>query len=121
MTEKSNKMISDFRGKPTTQRYYETVEAYVLSLGPSEKLVTQQVSFAIKRKFIWFWSYEQTADGMLYVTVRLDEKLDSPNFHYVDQVSANRWNHHVKVRSADIAESDWLKDLIRAGYEFAKR
>lgn len=33
----------------------------------------------------------------------------------------NRWNHHVEVKSEAIANSGWLQDLIRQGYEFASK
>ena len=47
--------------------------------------------------------------------------MEDPHVHRVDQVSANRWNHHVVVKTMEAAQSDWLRDLIRAGYEFAAR
>ncbi|WP_256699303.1 MULTISPECIES: DUF5655 domain-containing protein [Actinomyces] len=50
----------------------------------------------------------------------LDRPVEDPHFHRVDQVSANRWNHHV-VETMKTAQSDWLRELIRAGYEFASR
>ena len=51
----------------------------------------------------------------------LDRPVEDPHFHRVDQVSANRWNHHVVVKTMGSAQSDWLRELIRAGYEFASR
>ena len=50
----------------------------------------------------------------------LDRPVEDPHFHRVDRVSANRWNHHV-VETMETAQSDWLRELIRAGYEFASR
>ena len=63
-------------------------------------------------------------DGRDSVALRmreLDRPVEDPHFHRVDQVSANRWNHHVVVKTMEAAQSDWLRDLIRAGYEFAAR
>ncbi|WP_296197110.1 DUF5655 domain-containing protein [uncultured Microbacterium sp.] len=73
-----------------------------------------------KRKFLWCWAYEKTADGTLYVMVTLDRELDDPNFHDVSQVSKNRWNHNVVVKTAETANSGWLRKLIRAGYDLAR-
>ncbi|OLO73206.1 hypothetical protein BKH20_00580 [Actinomyces oris] len=63
-------------------------------------------------------------DGRDSVTLRmreLDRPVEDPHVHRVDRVSANRWNHHVVVETMKTAQSDWLRDLIRAGYEFASR
>ena len=79
------------------------------------------MSFSVNRKFLWVWAYERTGDGTLFLNVRLDRPVEDPHFHRVDQVSANRWNHHVVVKTMEAAQSDWLRDLIRAGHEFAAR
>lgn len=121
MTSASNKMISDFTGKPTTQSFFAAIAEYAASLGPVTKDVKAQVSFSVNRKFLWLWAYEKTADGTLYLNVTLDQKIDDSRFNNVSQVSKNRWNHHVDVKSEAIANSDWLHDLIRQGYQFACR
>ncbi len=114
-----NTMTSDFTDKPTTQAYFKTISNFVESLRPSKRESKAQISYGIKRKFIWFWAYDKTPDGTLYMMVCLDKKLSDSLFHYVKQSSPNRWNHHIEVKSKSIAESKSLKDLVRAGYEFA--
>ncbi len=121
MSPGSNKMISDFAGKPTTQSYFVSIAEFAQSLGPLQRHRTSQVSFSVRRKFLWLWAYEKTGDGTLYLTVLLDRAITDPRFHYVSQVSKNRWNHHVEVKSEAIVRSDWLRNLIREGYEFAQR
>jgi len=121
MTTGSNKMISDFTGKPKTHTYYASIAAFTAALGPVDTEHKAQVSFSVKRKFLWLWAYEKTADGTLYLNVTVDRRIDDPHFHNITQVSANRWNHHVEVKSEAIADSDWLHALIRDGYEFAQR
>ena len=121
MPTTSNKMIGDFGGKPASAAMYAAIESYTLSLGSVTKHLTAQVSFSVNRKFLWVWAYEGTGDGTLFLNVRLDRPVEDPHFHRVDQVSANRWNHHVVVKTMETAQSDWLKDLIRAGHEFAAR
>lgn len=116
-----NKMTGDFTTKPKTHDYFMTISQYVESLGESTKEVKAQVSYGVRRKFIWFWAYDKTPDGTLYMTVRLDRRMDDPLFHYVNQVSTNRYNHHIEVKSKEIANSDALRRLVRAGYEFASR
>ena len=113
-------MTGDFTTKPVTRSFYEAIDAYVRSLGPCEREVRAQVSYGGRRKFLWMWAYEKTPDGTLYLTVCLDRALEDSRFHYVKQVSTNRWNHHVVVKSEGIAASGWLHRLIRAGYEFAQ-
>lgn len=121
MARGANKMISDFTGKPATQSYASMIEVFTTGLGSVEVERKAQVSFRVRRKFLWLWAYEQTADGTLYLNVTLDRRVDDPHIHTITQVSANRWNHHVEVKSHSIATSDWLHALIRAGYEFASR
>ncbi|MCA9374399.1 hypothetical protein KC725_04535 [Candidatus Peregrinibacteria bacterium] len=121
MSTASNKMIGDFSSKPKTLQFFKSIEKYINALGSCEKTIKAQVSYSVKRKFLWLWAYEKTADGTLYMTVCLDKKMNNPHFHYVAQVSTNRWNHHVVVKSKEIAESDWLKQLMRAGFEFANK
>jgi hypothetical protein len=120
MAPDSNKMIGEFAGKPLTQSFFAAIAAFTAALGPVSTETRAQASFAVKRKFLWLWAYEKTADGVLYLNVRLDRAVNDPRFHNVTQVSANRWNHHVVVRSETTANSDWLRDLIRQGYEFAR-
>ena len=119
MPTASNKMIGDFSGKPATAAMYTAIESYVMSLGSAAKHLTAQVSFSGNRKFLWIWAYEKTSDGTLFLNVRLDRPMEDPHFHRVSQISTNRWNHHVVVKTMEAAQSDWLRDLIRAGYEFA--
>ncbi len=121
MTRNSNKMISDFTGKPRTQSYYASIAAFTTALGPVDTTSKAQVSFSVKRKFLWLRCYEKTADGTLYLNVTLNRRIDDPHFHNVTQVSTNRWNHHVEVKSEEIANSNWLHALIRASYEFAQQ
>ncbi|MDR0366319.1 MAG: DUF5655 domain-containing protein [Bifidobacteriaceae bacterium] len=120
MTPDSNKMISHFAGKPETQRFFDAIAAYTTALGPVSFETRAQASFAVKRKFLWLWAYEKTADGVLYVNLRLDRHLEDSRFHNVTQVSANRWNYHVVVRSEATATGDWLRGTIRQAYEFAR-
>ena len=121
MPTASNKMIGRFSGKPERATMYTADESYAMSHGAVTKHLTAQVSFSVNRKFLWVWAYERTGDGTLFLNVRLDRPVEDPRFHRVDQVSANRWNHHVVVKTMEAEQSDWLKDLIRAGHEFAAR
>ncbi len=65
------------------------------------------------------WSYDHIADGTLYVTICLDRELHGPHFHYVRQVSTNRWNHHVVVRSVEQVQAQWFRELLELGYAFS--
>lgn len=120
MTTGSNKMIGAFDAKPLTLSFFTAIADYTQSLGTVTTDTKAQASFAVKRKFLWCWAYEKTADGTLHVMVTLDRELDDPNFHDVSQVSKNRWNHNVVVKTAETANSGWLRKLIRAGYDFTR-
>src|SRR5690554_869264 len=119
MANDSNKMISDFTDKPMTQSFLTAIAEYTASLGQVAKETKAQVSYAVNRKFLWLWAYETTSDGVLYLNVTLDPKVDDPHIHKVTHVSTNQWNH-VEAKSETIANSGWLHDLIRRGYEFAR-
>ena len=116
----TNKMTGDFAEKPATRSFFEAIDGFVRSLGPCTREVKAQVSYSVRRKFLWMWAYEKTSDGTLYVTVCLDREVEDARFHYVKQVSENRWNHHVVVKSERTAGSEWLHRLIRAGYAFSQ-
>jgi hypothetical protein len=115
------KMTADFGDKPKTRRFADTIIALVENLGPSRRESRAQLTFGGKRKFIWLWTYGHTADGTLYVTVCLDRELGGEHFQYVKQVSTNRWNHHIVVKSDDQIDSAWFRDLVKAGYAFANQ
>lgn len=121
MNARTNKMVSDFTGKPETQAHYEAIDTFVHGLGPVTKTAKAQVSYAVDRKFLWLWAYEQTADGTLYLNVTLDHPQPHPGVHKVTQVSPHRWNHHVEMKSSRTAQSTWLQELVTAGFEFAAR
>lgn len=118
MAASSNPMTCDFTSKPATQAQFEAIAEFTTSLDDVTVERKAQVSYAAKRKFLWMWTYERTADGVLYLTALLDRQLDEPRVHEVTQVSAKRWNHHVVVKSSSTATSAWLRDLIRAAHEF---
>ena len=115
----SNKMISDFSDKPKTDSFYQAINKYVMSLGGVKREFRSQVSYAVNRKFLWMWAYAKTTDGTLYFNVTLDHQEGDKNIHRVTQVSPNRWNHHVEVKSLQAAKSQWLRTLIHKGFEFS--
>lgn len=117
----SNKMTADFSAKPMTEKLAGKVVDMVEALGPSKRERKAQLSFGVKRKFIWMWTYERTPDGTLYLTVTLDKELKGAHFHYVKQATPNRWNHHVVVKSSGQIESAWFKSLLEDGYAFSSK
>ncbi len=121
MSTASNRMIGNFTSKPKTQQYFEIIEDYVTSLGECKKEIKAQANFSVNRKFLWLWAYEKTPDGTRYMIVYLDKQLNNPHFHYITQVSPNRRNHHIVVKSENTARSYWLQRLVQNGVEFAKK
>ncbi len=57
---KTNKLIGHFEDKPATQLFYEQVDDGVSHLPGVKKEVHAQASYAVKRKFLWMWAYEQS-------------------------------------------------------------
>lgn len=121
MSADADKITRDFAGKPTTQESFTAVDDFVTALGDVEREKKAQVSHRVNRKFLWMWAYGKTADGTLYLNVTLDRPVGDPRIHALTQTSAHCWNHQVEVKSREVATSDWLKDLIRQGHEFAAR
>ena len=89
--------------------------------GQRKKELRSQLSYSVNRKFLWMWAYEKTGDGTLYLNVALDHREEFPGIHRVTQVGARRWDHHVVVKSLETANSSWLQELIRKGFEFSCR
>ena len=117
----SNKMTADFNDKPATEKLANKVIDLVEALGPSHRDRKAQLSFGVKRKFIWMWTYDRTADGTLYLTVTLDKELRGTHFHYVRKAGPHRWNHHVVVKSSEQIESAWFRSLLEDGYVFSAK
>jgi hypothetical protein len=76
-------MTGDFTDKPATRSFFEALDAFARSLGPCTRDVKAQVSYAVRRKFLWMWAYEKTPDGTLYLTVCLDDEVEDARFHYL--------------------------------------
>jgi Domain of unknown function (DUF5655) len=110
-----------FDGKPEALRIFRAIEAQVSAFGPSRIEVASQIAFGVKRKFAWIWLYNVTQknpNGILHLMLAVDEKIDDPHVRNFNQVSANRWNHQIIVRTLEDAQSDWLRLLIERAYRF---
>ena len=117
----SNKMIGTFEGKPETLRFFEYIDSYIRPLDGVKTEVKSQISYKVLRKFLWMWSYEKTADGTLFLSFLLDKKIEKGFVHDVSQVSKNRWNHSVVIKSAEDAQSNELKMALLQSYDFARK
>jgi len=110
-----------FEGKPKTKEIFEAVNQQVRPLGPFEVSIGSQISFGAERKFAWFWLYNVTQknpNGILHTTLRIDERIDDPHIRAITQISKNRWNHQVVVRTLKDARSAWMQRLLGAAYRF---
>ena len=113
-----------FDTKPETYEIFKAVFRQVGSLGPFEVTVASQISFGVRRKFAWFWLYNVTRknpSGILHVSLRMDEPVEDPNIRAVTQISKNRWNHQIVVRTLNDAKSAWMRRLLEASYGFGSR
>ena len=115
----TNKMIGRFENKPQTQAIFNKVDSYIHSIGNVEIEIKSQISYKLQRKFCWMWSYEKTKDGTLFLAFLLDEKIDASFIHAVTQVSKNRWNHNVVLKSLEDAEDPNLREALSKSYHFA--
>ena len=110
-----------FAGKPESLEVLDVIAARIDELGPSEIEVKSQISFAVNRKFAWFWLYNVTKknpSGVPHLMLALDRKVEDPHVREVTQISKKRWNHQIVIRTTDDAHSDWLGDLIAAAYQY---
>jgi len=117
-------IVAYFEGKPDTYELFKVVFARLHDLGSFEVSVASQVSLGIDRKFAWFWLYNVTKknpSGVLHMMLRIDQRHDDPHVRNIEQVSRNRWNHQIVVRTPDDAKSRWLGDLLEAAYGFGGR
>lgn len=115
-----NKMKGVFTDKPTTQRYFVAIDTLVTSFGGAEKEIKSQCTYKLKRKFLWLWVYDKTADGTLFMNILLDKKMDAPFLHDINQVSKNRFNHNIVIKSMDTIQSQAFQELLQESYEFAQ-
>lgn len=110
-----------FAGKPESREVFDAIAARIEEQGPHEIEVKSQISFAVNRKFAWFWLYNVTQvnpDGVPHLMLAIDRKVDHPGVRHTAQVGKSRWNHQIVVRSTEDATSEWLGDLIGEAYTF---
>lgn len=108
-----------FAGKPESLEIFEVIATRIAQQGPSDLSVGSQISFGCNRKFAWFWLYNVTKknpSGVPHLMLAIDEMLEDPHVREVNQISKNRWNHQIVIRTADEARSAWLGKLIAAAY-----
>lgn len=113
-----------FDGKPVTHQIYREVEKRIRRLGPAERTIKTQISFGVNRKFAWVWLYNVTRknpNGILHLTLALDHDAEDPHVRDISQVSKNRWNHQIVIRTLDDARSDWLGELLEHAYRYGAR
>lgn len=115
-----NKMKGVFTDTPTTQAYFEAIDTLISSLGGAEQEIKAQCTYKLKRKFLWLWVYDKTADGTLFMNVLLDHQMEAPFLHDINQVSKNRFNHNIVIKSMETIQSKEFLDLLQASYKFAE-
>lgn len=104
-----------FEGKPGTRAIFDEIKRRIDAAAPNQIEVGSQISFGSERKFAWVWLYnvsQRNPDGILHLSLRLDHEVEDERIRDVTQVSNNRWNHQIVVRSLDEARAGWLGDLI---------
>lgn len=117
-------IVAYFEGKPDAYEIFKAVLARVRALGSFDVTVASQISLGVDRKFAWFWLYnitQKNPSGILHVMLRIDRRVDDPHVRHIEQVSKNRWNHQIVLRTPDDAQSRWLGDLLEAAFGFGRR
>lgn len=113
-----------FDGRPGSRAIFLTLRDRIASMGPSETMVGSQISFGAHRKFAWFWLYNVTSknpDGVPHLMLAIDRRIDDPHVRDINQISTNRWNHQIVIRTMDDARSDWLGDLLERAFAYGSR
>lgn len=113
-----------FEGKPDTHEIFRVVAERIEALGSNTVEVRSQISFAVERKFAWFWLYNVTKknpSGILHLMLAIGDRVDEPRVRQVSQISGNRWNHQIVIRTLEDARSDWLGELLIGAYEYGRR
>jgi hypothetical protein len=118
-------LIEDyFLDKPISRAIFQEISNFISGLGNFDMSISKQISFGVKRKFLWFWLYNVTQkdpNGTPHLMIRLDEHHEDPHIRQTEQISKNRWNHQIIVSSLEQAQSAWLRKLIQKAYEFASK
>jgi hypothetical protein len=114
-------IASYFEGKPLSYEHFKAIYQKVRSLGNFDVTVKSQISFSVNRKFAWFWLYNVTKanpNGVLHVMLCLDRPVEDRHVRDISQISRNRWNHQIVIRTLRDANSEWLRKLLEAAYSF---
>jgi len=113
-----------FEGKPQSYEIFEAVYDRVTGFGPFDVSVASQISFSVHRKFAWFWLYNVTKrdpNGVPHIMLLLEERFDDPRVRNIEQVSKNRWNHQIVLRTLEDGTSEWLRPLLQAAYRLGSK
>jgi hypothetical protein len=52
------------------------------------------------------------------VMLCLDRPVEDRHVRDISQISRNRWNHQIVIRTLRDANSEWLRKLLEAAYSF---
>lgn len=115
----TNKMIGTSETKSQTQAIFNKIDEFIASLGNAEAEVKSQISYKLRRKFLWMWSYEKIKDGTLFLSFLLDREMKASFIHASTQISKNRWSYNVVLKSLEEAENKSLKEALLDSYNFA--
>ena len=110
-----------FSGSPRGLALFRAVERLLETLGPAAvpadvhvRATTSQIAFRTRHGFAYAWwpgrYVRSTVPAVL--SIALHERLDSPRFKSVMQVSPGVWMHHLELHSEedlDAEVADWLR------------
>ncbi|KRE78570.1 DUF5655 domain-containing protein [Arthrobacter sp. Soil763] len=110
-----------FSGSPRGLALFRAVEGLLVTLGPAAvsgqvhvRATKSQVAFRARRGFAYVWwpgrYVRSTVPAVL--SIALHERLASPRFKSVVQVSPSLWMHHLELHSEedlDAEVADWLR------------
>lgn len=106
-----NTELDHFQGKnPEVLRIYEKLIGSLRKFGPI-KIEPKKTSIHLGNKFGFAGVY--TRQDYINLEVHLSHKLKSPRVAKVEQASANRFHHTIKVDSAKAVDKElisWLKE-----------
>ena len=116
---------SIFEGEPKAEALFETVRAFVESLGDDIEVVHHktQVTFRAKTGFAYVWRPQiwkiRRPEGSIILSFDLGRQIADPRIEESAPARKGRWVHHVSLQKKSDFTKD-VKDWLREAYAFGQ-
>lgn len=119
--DRAKELDGFFEGRPESRKVFDILVERIDALGGAEISIGSQISFGLRRKFVWFWLYNVTKknpSGVPHVMLALDHERDSKHVREVNRIGKHRWNHQIVLRTEEDVRSDWFGEYLSRASEY---